>query len=86
MESHQERDAVGNVEVDVRDQIVAFKRTLASNRDALRRAYADVKAHVNRAVEEIVRDIAAGRPVVPEVEYRDIREGTVSEYCTGLTR
>ncbi len=79
MESHQERDAVGNVEVDVRDQIVAFKRKLASNRDPLRRAYADVKAHVNRAVEGIVRDVAAGRPVMPEVESRDIREGTVSE-------
>jgi hypothetical protein len=79
MESHQNRDAMGNVEMDVRAQVVAFKRKVAPNRDALRRAYTDVKSHINRAVEGIVSDVAAGLPVVPEVEYRDIREGTVSE-------
>jgi hypothetical protein len=70
---------VRNVEAEVRDQIVAFKRQAASNRDALKRAYADVKSHINRAVEDIARDVAAGRSVVPELEYRDIRSGTVSE-------
>ena len=70
---------MASVEVDVRDQIAAFKRKLAPNRDTLRRAYADVKSEINRAVEGIVRDVAAGRPVVPEVEHRNIREGTVSE-------
>jgi hypothetical protein len=74
----QERDAVGNVE-DVGAQVAAFKRKVAPNRDALRRAYADVKSHINRAVDGIARDVAARRPVVPEVEYRGIREGTVSE-------
>src|SRR5580765_5710973 len=65
--------------VDVRDQIVAFKRELAPNRDALRRAYADVKSQVNRTADRILADVAAGRPVVPELEYRDIRDGNVSE-------
>jgi hypothetical protein len=70
---------VKNVEVDVRDQIVAFKRKIAPNREALGRAYADVKGQIIRAVEEIVSNAAAGRPVVPEVEYQDIRQGKVSE-------
>ena len=75
----ESRRRVNDVAVDVRDQIVAFKRKLAPNRDALRRAFADVKSYINRAVEGIVSDVAAGRPVVPEVEYRNIREGIVSE-------
>ena len=37
------------VEVDVRDQIIAFKRKLAPNRERLRQAFADVKDHVSRA-------------------------------------
>ena len=65
--------------MDVRDQIVAFKRRLAPNRDALRRAYADVKDHVSRAADRIVTETAAGRPVVPEIEYQDIRNGKVPE-------
>ena len=44
-----------------RDQIVAFKRTLAPNREALKRAFADVKDHVSRAADSILRDVAAGR-------------------------
>ena len=70
---------MASVEVHVRDQIVAFKRTLAPQRETLKRAYADVKNEINRAVDGIVRDVAAGRSVVPEVEYRNIREGTVPE-------
>jgi hypothetical protein len=66
-------------EPHVRDQIVAFKRKLASNRAALKHAFVDVKGHINRTVEGILRDVAAGRPIVPEVEYRDIREAKVSE-------
>ena len=65
--------------MDVRDQIVSFKRELAPNRDALKRAYVDVKNHVNRTADRILGDVAAGRPVVPELEYRDIRDGKVSE-------
>ena len=67
---------MATVELDVRDQIVAFKRTLAPNRDALKRAYDEVKDHVSRAADSILRDVAAGRPVVPELDYRDIRDGT----------
>jgi hypothetical protein len=66
-------------EVDVRDQIVAFKRKLAPNRAALRRAYADVKDHVRRAADRILTNVAAGRGVVPELQYRDIRDNNVPE-------
>ena len=45
----------------------------------MKRAYADVKDHVSRAADSILRDVAAGRPVVPELDYRDIRDGKVSE-------
>jgi hypothetical protein len=66
-------------EVDVRDQIVAFKRKLAPRREALKRAYADVKDHVRQAVDLVLREAAAGRTVVPELHYRDIRNNTVPE-------
>jgi hypothetical protein len=64
---------------DVTDQIVAFKRKMAPRRDALKHAFADVKDHISRAADAIRADTAAGRPVVPEVDYRDIREGRVSD-------
>ena len=70
---------MASVDVDVRDQIIAFKRTLAPNREALTRAYADVKAHVIRAADRIQDDVAAGRPVVPELQYQDIRDGKVQD-------
>ena len=64
---------------DVADQIVAFKRSMAPRREALKRAFGEVKDHVGRAADAIRKDAAAGRPVVPEVDYRDIRGGSVSE-------
>ena len=64
---------------DVADQIVAFKRSMASRRETLRRAFGEVKDHVSRAADAIREDTAAGRPVIPEVDYRDIRSGSVSE-------
>ena len=70
---------MASVEVDVRDQIIAFKRTLAPNRERLRRAFGEVRDHVSRAAERIRSAVAAGQPVVPELAYRDIREGTVPE-------
>ena len=70
---------MATVEVDVRDQIVAFKRALAPNRDVLKRAYADVKDHVSRSADRILREVDAGRPVVPELNYQDIRDGKVPE-------
>jgi uncharacterized protein DUF1479 len=65
--------------IDVRDQIIAFKRRMAPRREALKRAYAGVTDYVSRAADIILRDVAAGRAVVPEVEYDDIRNGNVPE-------
>ncbi len=64
---------------DVRDRIVAFKRSLAPRREALRRAYAEVTDHVRRAVDTIHADEAGQRPVVPEVAYADISSGQVPD-------
>jgi Gig2-like len=66
-------------QIDVRDQIVALKRKLAPRREALKRAYADVKDHVRRAADRVITDVAAGRAVVPELDYRDVRDQKVSE-------
>ena len=66
-------------EIDVRDRIVAFKRSLAPRRDDLKRAYADVREHIRRAADKVREDVAAGRTVVPEIEYRDIRDSNVQE-------
>ena len=60
-------------------QIIAFKRKLAPNREELKRAYTGVKDHISRAADSILRDVSAGRPVVPELDYRDIQEGKVQE-------
>ena len=68
---------MADAQIDVRDRIVAFKRSLAPRREALKRAYADVTDHVRRAVETILSDVAAQRDVVPEVDYADIRSGNV---------
>ena len=75
----EEDNQMAPVDMDVRDQIIAFKRTLAPNREGLKRAYADVKAHVSRAADSIRRDVAGGRAVVPELDYQDIRDGNVHE-------
>ena len=64
---------------DVADQVVAFKRKMAPRRAELTRAFGEVKDHISRAADAIRSDAAAGRQVVPEVQYSDIRAGTVSE-------
>src|ERR1700730_12583108 len=71
--------AAAGVEFDVRDQIIAFKRKLAPRREALKRAYASVKDHVSRAVDTIRQEVAAGRAVVPELNYSDIRNNSLPE-------
>ncbi len=68
---------MATVEVDVRDQIVAFKRALAPRRDVLKRAFAGVRDHVKRAADRILQEVDAGRPVIPELNYQDIRDGNV---------
>jgi hypothetical protein len=73
------RAAAGGTDFDVSDQIIAFKRKLAPRREALQRAYASVKDHISRAVDIIHNEVAAGHPVVPELDYRDIRNNTVPE-------
>ena len=70
---------MAGAEVGVRDQIIAFKRQLAPSREALKRAYADVKDHVSRAAAIILREVDAGRAVVPEVAIETSRDGKVSE-------
>jgi hypothetical protein len=73
------RAAAPGAEIDVRDQIIAFKRALAPRREVLKRAYAEVRDYVNRAVDIVLKEAAAGRAVVPELDYRDIRNNTVPE-------
>jgi len=70
---------VVTADIDVRQEIVAFKRKLAPNHEVMKRAYAGVKDHVSRAADLILRETSAGRPVIPEFHYRDIRNGTVPE-------
>jgi hypothetical protein len=71
---------------DVSDRIIAFKRSLASRRSELHRAYADVTEAVRRAADAVKANLAAGRPVVPEVDYREIAEGRVSDATRGAIR
>src|ERR1700686_4353939 len=73
------RAAAVGADVDVRDQIIAFKRTLAPRREALKRAFAEAKDHVRGAVDIVRREVAAGRGVVPELENRDIRNNPAPE-------
>src|SRR5712692_6660410 len=51
------RAPAADAEFDVRDQVIAFKRKLAPRREALKRAYAEVKDHVTRAVDTIRQSI-----------------------------
>ena len=64
---------------DVGDQIVAFKKKMAPMRDVLKRAYGEAKDAVSRAADKLRTDSAAGRPTIPEIEYRDIKAGGVSD-------
>jgi hypothetical protein len=73
------RAAAAGTDFDARDQIIAFKRKLAPRREALQRAYTSVKDHISRAVDIIRNEVAAGHPVVPELDYRDIRNDTVPD-------
>jgi len=72
--------------LDVTDRIVAFKRSLAPARDDLRRAYLEVKDHVRRAADRLQSDSTAGRAVVPEVQYRQIKDGQVADEARAAIR
>ena len=52
---------------------------MSPRRDDLKRAYASVTDHVRRATEVVQTEVAAGRAVIPELEYRDIKDGTVRD-------
>src|ERR1700760_4465828 len=73
-------------EFDVGDQIVAFKQKMAPKRDVLKRAYGEAKDAVSRAADKLRTDNAAGRPTIPEIAYRDIREGKVSDATRAAIR
>jgi hypothetical protein len=64
---------------DISGRIAAFKRSLAPRRDALTRAFADVRDAVRRATDTIQQDAAAGRRVIPEIAWHDIRDGRVPD-------
>ena len=64
---------------DVSNHVVAFKRSLAPRRHDIERAYHDVRDHVRRAADAVQANVAAGRPVIPEVAYRDISDGRVPD-------
>jgi Gig2-like len=66
-------------EFDVKGAIVAFKRKMAGRRDVLKRAFGEAKDHVTRIADQIRKDDAAGRSVIPELDYRDIAAGKISE-------
>jgi hypothetical protein len=72
--------------IDVTERVVAFKRAMAPRRDALTRAFAEVRDHVSRAADAIRADAAAGRPVVPEIGYADIRDGRVPDSSLAAIR
>lgn len=69
----------GEPGLNVADPIVAFKRSLAPRREVLRRAFIEVRGHIRHAVDAIRADVAAERPVIPELDFREIRSGSVSD-------
>ncbi len=78
--------AEANKEFDVSDEIVAFKQRMAPRRAELKRAFADVKDYVSRASETIQKNLSAGRPNVPELDYRDIKAGKISDATRAAIR
>ena len=71
---------------DVGAAIATFKRQIAPRRAILKQAYEDVRGHVARAAEKIQADSAAGRPVVPELAYADIKAGAVTDTVRAAIR
>jgi hypothetical protein len=81
-EMHAEMSA----DTDVSGEIIKFKRRLAPRRQTLKRAFNDVKDHIERAVDKIRKETAAGRGVVPELDYTDIKNGSVPEETRAAIR
>jgi hypothetical protein len=64
---------------DVSAEIAAFKRRMRPRRETLKHAYGEARDHVRRTAEAIRADSAAGRTVVPEIDFSDIRDGRVTD-------
>ncbi|WP_394830720.1 DUF1479 domain-containing protein [Pendulispora rubella] len=72
---------------DVAPAIAAFKRRLAEEAGTLRRAFEQARDHVRREVDAIQAAAAAGRPVIPEVDYRSIQdEGVPASFEAAVRR
>jgi hypothetical protein len=71
---------------DVTDKVVAFKRAMAPRRARLKEAFAEVRDHIRRAADRVRADTDAGRSVVPELAYADIRDGRVSDETRAAIR
>ena len=78
--------AMTDANLDVKEAIAAFKRNMAPRRDALKRAFGEAKDHINRAADAIRKETASGRNVIPEVEYSDIRNGSVARAARASIR
>ncbi|WP_421725231.1 YbiU family protein [Bauldia sp.] len=78
--------ATAEPEIDVRAAVSAFKRSVEPRRDALRQSFAEVGDHMSRAADAIQADQAAGRSVIPEIDYSDIAAGTVSDETKAAIR
>ena len=72
--------------LDVRDRIVAFKQEMAPRRQVLDKAFGEVRDFVRREADRIQADAAAGRSVIPELAYADIRAGKVSDVAKAAIR
>ncbi len=86
MRVNERQRGVSESTLDVGEQIAAFKRSLAPRREALKRAFAEVRDHVTSAADAIRNEQSAGRPVVPELTYHAIREGKVSDAARARIR
>jgi hypothetical protein len=72
--------------IDVDNRIAEFKRSLAPRRGDLKRAFQEARDFVSRAADAIQTSAAAGRPVVPEVGYRDIKAAKVPDATRDVIR
>lgn len=71
---------------NVTEKIIAFKRSLAPRQAELKRAFAEARDHMAKTAETIQADVAAGRPVIPEVDYADVAAGSVSDATRAAIR
>jgi hypothetical protein len=78
--------AEADEKIDVKREIRAFKKKLSPRHEALKRAFGEVKEHITRRADTVQKDQAAGRAVIPEIAYRDIADGKVSDAARAKIR